>query len=206
MKTIFWNVDTQHDFMNKNGALYVPGAEEIKPALDRLTKYALPQGIKIMGSIDAHTEKDPEMKANGGPFPFHCMIGTLGQKHIPETAPINPLYVKNKEYTAKELEGILGHNGEVIFEKQHYDVFTNPNTAKVLGKLGIKLAVVYGVATDYCDKAAALGLRKLGIEVYLVEDAIKPVTEEGGEAALEEMLAAGVKLTKTKDVLSVDME
>ncbi len=201
MKTIFWNVDTQYDFIEPNGALYVSGAETIKPSLEKLTRYARQKRIKVLGSVDAHTEKDPELQANGGPFPFHCLAGTPGQKHIPETTPQNPLYVQNRSYSNAELEEILAHKGEIIFEKQHYDVFTNPNTAEVLRRFGIKTAIVYGVATDYCDKAAALGLHKLGIEVYLVEDAIRPVTEEGGKQALRELYFMGVKPVTTAQVL-----
>ncbi len=201
MKLVFWNVDTQHDFMDASGGLYVPGSEEIKPNLKGLTAYARNRKIRVMGSVDAHTLKDSEMQANGGPFPFHCIVGTIGQKHIPETEPLDPLFVQNREYSDLELEKILAHSGEIIFEKQHYDVFTNPNTAKALRRYGVKVAVVYGVATDYCDKAAVKGLRKLGIEVYLVEDAIRPVTQEGGKAALDEMYAIGAIPVKTRDIV-----
>ena len=34
---IFWDVDTQHDFMDPDGKLYVQGAELIKPKLEQLT-------------------------------------------------------------------------------------------------------------------------------------------------------------------------
>ena len=37
MKTIFYDVDTQNDFMKEDGALYVPGAESIKENLEKLT-------------------------------------------------------------------------------------------------------------------------------------------------------------------------
>ena len=30
-KVFFWNVDTQRDFMEETGALYVPGARETVP-------------------------------------------------------------------------------------------------------------------------------------------------------------------------------
>jgi len=33
--------------------------------------------------------------------------------------------------------------------------------------------VVYGVATDFCVKAAVLGMQKRGVQCYVVEDAIK---------------------------------
>ena len=34
---IFWDVDTQHDFMDPDGKLYVKGAELIMPKLAQLT-------------------------------------------------------------------------------------------------------------------------------------------------------------------------
>lgn len=91
MKTIFYDVDTQNDFMNKTGALYVPGAEELKPTLAALTKYACEKGIPIFGSVDRHFGTDiykvreGELQRHGGPFPDHCFDGTEGQKKIAET-------------------------------------------------------------------------------------------------------------------------
>ena len=37
---IHYDVDTQNDFMNPSGALYVPDAESIKPNLKKLTDHA----------------------------------------------------------------------------------------------------------------------------------------------------------------------
>lgn len=199
---VFWNVDTQHDFMDPDGSLYVPGAEEIKPSLAALTGHARRQGIRILGSVDCHSAGDPEMQANGGPFPFHCMAGSPGQRMIPETEPMDPLFVENREYDRAELQQVLSHQGEILFEKQHYDVFTNPNTARVTRGLGVLKAVVYGVATDYCNRAAVIGLRREGIAVRIVRDAIKAVTEAGGRAALEEMAALGVRPVTLAEVLA----
>lgn len=201
MRIIFWNEDTQNDFMNADGALYVPEAESIKLNLRMLTEHAQLNDILTLCSIDAHSEKDPEMKVNGGPFPLHCLKGTRGADFITETKPLHPYFVENRPYSGEEIERMLKHPGELVFEKQSYDVFDNPNTQKILEQLRPERAVVYGVATDYCDRAAVLGLRKLGIEVYLVSDAIKPVAEETGKSALEEMCKSGARLITTKEVL-----
>ena len=203
IERIFYNVDTQHDFMDKKGKLYVPNAEAIKPNLAKLTRYARDCGITIIGSVDAHTSKDPELKENKGPFPRHCMIGTFGQKHIPETKPINPIFVQNVRLSDYELDKILKHDGEIYFEKQHYDVFTNPNIYIILKIINPKEAVVYGVATDYCVKAAALGFRKKGIDVYLVEDAIEAVNVNQGDGnkALKEMEKAKVQFISVGGIL-----
>ena len=36
MKRILWDVDTQVDFMEPNGKLYVPGAKDVASAMERL--------------------------------------------------------------------------------------------------------------------------------------------------------------------------
>ena len=39
-RVIFWDVDTQYDFMKADGKLYVPDAEQLIPNLKKLTDYA----------------------------------------------------------------------------------------------------------------------------------------------------------------------
>jgi len=45
---IFWDVDTQVDFMEPEGKLYVPGAETIIPNLQALTASAAEHGILVI--------------------------------------------------------------------------------------------------------------------------------------------------------------
>ena len=185
---IFFDVDTQNDFMNSDGALYVPKAESIKPNLKLLTDYARENKIPITGSRDKHfgreeyKEREGELQKWGGPFPEHCMAGTFGQEKIGETKTY-------ADYPA------------IYFEKQNYDVFTNPDIEKFLKQEKVIEVVVYGVATDYCVKAAVFGMQKLGIQCYIVEDAIKGVFPDSTKIALEEMLAKGAKFIKTTDIL-----
>jgi nicotinamidase/pyrazinamidase len=171
---IFYDVDTQKDFMNEDGALYVPGAEGIKPNLRALTAYARRKGVRIVGSVDAHTENDPEFEI----FPPHCIKGTEGQEKI---IPIE--------------------QGETYFEKQHYDVFTNPGFETFLERAGISEAVVYGVATDYCVRAVVLGMQQRGIQTFVVGDAIRGVDPETTKSALEEMADSGARFVTTENVL-----
>ena len=183
---IFYDVDTQNDFMNRDGALYVPGAEETKPNLKNVTNYALDKQIAIIGSLDTHygterfKDKEGELRRNRGPFPDHCMLGSFGAKKIPET----------------DVDG----KGR-YFPKQSYDIFTNPAFEVFLQMADVKEAVVYGVATDYCVKAAVVGMQKRGVQCYVVEDAISGVAPDTTKSALEEMATAGAKFVKTSDVL-----
>lgn len=174
MRRIFYDVDTQKDFMNQDGALYVPDAELIKPNIVALTEYARSNRIPLLGSIDAHRVDDPEFNV----FPKHCVVGTEGQKKI-----------------------IAPQGREFYFEKQHYDVFTNPLAEKLLRKQRVEEAIVYGVATDFCVRAAVLGMQQRGVQCYVVEDAVKGVFPDKTKIALEEMLAAGAKFVTTKQVI-----
>lgn len=209
---IFYDVDTQNDFMNADGALPVPNAGALKPSLARLTAYAKGRGLKIVGSVDRHfgteeyREKEGELQRWGGPFPDHCMDGTEGQKKIVETAVEGALYIPSDRI---ELPG-LGATIQIIFEKQSYDVFKseenlggNANVDAVLERLGVTEAVLYGVATDYCDKAAAIGMQNRGIQVYVVQDAIAAVNVKprDGEKAIEAMGEAGARFVTTAQVL-----
>jgi nicotinamidase-related amidase len=61
--------------------------------------------------------------------------------------------------------------------------------------------VVYGVVTEYCVRACALGLLARGRAVEVVTDAIQTLKTEDGERALEEIQAAGGRLTTLAEVL-----
>src|ERR1035438_3916644 len=79
--TVFFDVDTQKDFLLPVGALYVPGAEHLIPTLAKLFASARHRGIPVISTADAHSERDPEFAQ----WPPHCIVGTLGQAKIPET-------------------------------------------------------------------------------------------------------------------------
>jgi len=206
---IFYDVDTQRDFMNKNGKLYIKGAESIKENLKILTRFALSKNIKILGSVDKHygtqkyKYKEKELSRWGGPFPDHCMKGTLGQLKIKETLTNDIVFVKSEKIKENELKRKLLHK-QIIFEKQTYDIFNkiggNKNLLPALRFLGVKIAIVYGVATDYCVKAAAEGLLKRNIRVYLVKDAIKGTSPKNEKSVIKQLLKNGIKLITTKTI------
>ncbi len=206
MSKLFFDVDTQNDFIRFDGALSVPGAEEIIPNLEKLTQFARTNEIQIMGSIDrhygdeAHKEKEVELAKWGGHFPEHCMNGSAGQEKIPETTPLDPALIANRAYTLEELKTLVKGKKETYFEKQSYDVFDNPNVTKLTR--AFDEVVVYGVATDYCVLMAALGFRTRGKRVFVVRDAIKAVNAKPGdeERALSKMKEAGIEFVNTSDI------
>jgi nicotinamidase/pyrazinamidase len=194
-RLVFLDVDTQVDFMLPSGRLYVPHAEEIIPNLAKLMLWARDHRIPIISSADAHAPDDPEF----GPWPPHCVVGTPGQRRIPETLFPDAVVVENRPGAFQAPREWVG---QLIVEKRVYDFTTNVNIDAILASLGQPRFVVFGVATEYCVRSAVLVLRRRGLPVAVVLDAIKPITEEGGRKAIEEMVAAGAELVTTAEVCS----
>lgn len=191
MSVILYDVDTQKDFMNSDGALYVPGAEELKSAIAQEIIGALQDGIQIVGSLDLHDGSEPEMQENGGPFPIHCIEDTPGAQKIEET-PHNYVLINPGDYD--DIKDAIEDKTPIYFSKTTYDVFENPEFEKFIKEYGVKEAYVLGVATDYCVKAAVLGMQKLGVQCTVMLDMIAGVDPKTTEEALDEMEAAGAEL------------
>ncbi len=207
MRMVFWDVDTQYDFMRADGKLYVPGSEEIIPVLAALTRFAHDRKIPIIASADDHVPGHRELSAQPDwkeTYPEHCMRGSPGQRKIPETALRNPLVIEPEPRDAAALaEQVRAHEGDLLFHKHWFDVFTNPNVLPVLDALAPERIVLYGVATDVCDKYAIEGLlrHRPGIPLTVVTDAQRAIDPAQGARLLEEWKRQGVTLATSAEVM-----
>jgi nicotinamidase/pyrazinamidase len=197
--TLFFDVDTQRDFILPDGRLYAKGAERIIPTLEAITRLARDLGVRIAGSVDRHFPSDAELARNGGLYPDHCMDGTEGQCKIDQTAPVDPVFVENRDLGEAEAAAAIAHRGEVFIEKQDVDVFNikgNRNTQRLVAGLLKDAAdvVIYGVCTDICVDCAVRGMLKYGRRLHVVTDAIAPLDAERADACLRNWRAAGVEL------------
>lgn len=205
--TIYWDVDTQVDFMLPDGKLYVPGSVEIVGTLQRLTDHAHARGIRIIASSDDHVPGHRELSDTPDfvtTFPEHCMRGTPGQRKIPETALRNPLVIDPSPRDPAELAATVpAHDGDILFLKHWFDVFTNPNVLPVVDALAPARIVLYGVALDVCDRYAIEGLlaHRPGIALHFVTDAARAIDGSRAEALLAEWQARGVTLTTADEIL-----
>ncbi len=216
MKTIFWNVDTQYDFMRDDdsfrGALPIPGAREIEPNLEMLTQYAVKNRLQIVNTADFHTPDSEELSEEPDfmtTFPPHCLRGTKGAEFIPATTPklttLRAQYAIDwREERLKEF--YLERQTDIIIHKDKFDVFTgNPHTERVLEILNPDRAVVYGVATNVCVDYAVRGLLERGIEVYVPTDAIKELPGLPLEETLRAWQDSGAKLVTVDDIVKYNI-
>jgi nicotinamidase/pyrazinamidase len=199
-RIIFWDVDTQRDFMLPGGKLYVPGAEKLIPNLDRLTEQARKDRVFLVSDACIHAPDDPEFQR----FPPHCVRGTSGAEIIPQTIAQRFLILPNRREAT--VPNDLTPYQQVILEKQTLDVFDNPLTETVLERLKRFTDpdaefVVFGVVTEYCVRCVAKGLLERGRRVALVEDAIKTLKAEDGESALAEMKSRGARMVTTRQAI-----
>lgn len=204
---LFWDVDTQVDFMHESGALYVPGAEEIIPNLGRLTEAARMAGVPVLASADDHEVGDAEISGEpdfSATYPPHCMRGTPGQEKIPQTRLPATVLVGHEALEPADLaERVDEARDALVVLKKHFDVFTNPNTEPILDLLRPARIVLYGVALDVCNRAAVEGLWSRGHhDLTLVTDATAALDEERGEELLAEWEERGVELATTDEILA----
>jgi nicotinamidase/pyrazinamidase len=207
--TIFWDVDTQVDFIMADGKLAVPGAEELIPNLAVLTDWAHHTSTPIVATADDHDIGHAEI--TDAPdwqttFPPHCMRGTPGQLKIAATTLHNPLLFQPVPLDPELVAAATrAHRGDFLLNKPGTDVFRwNPNAATVLDALAPARIMVYGVATDFCTRAAVEGLARLrpDAELIVVVDAIRGINEANSQACISDWRARGHKLVTTVEVIS----
>jgi nicotinamidase/pyrazinamidase len=197
-KGVFWEVDTQADFMLPGGKLYVLGAERLLPNIRRLTD-AVRQGRVFLVSHGCfHTENDPEFQT----FPPHCVKGTQGAAFVPEALADKVVVVPNE--AAATVPRDLSKYQQVILEKQTLDIFESRHVEKVLRQFGDDVEfVVFGVVTEYCVRLAAKGLLDRGRRVSVVRDAIETLKAEDGERTVAELQALGATFITTNEALQM---
>ena len=203
-KRILWDVDTQVDFMEPSGKLYVPGAKEIAPALELLVDAARAARVVHVASADDHELTDPEISDApdfANTYPPHCLRGTRGAEKILETKQRDPLPLSHVPFPPGLVPGLVEGRREILLLKKNFNVFTNPNTDPLLDALDPDEIVVFGVATDVCDDAAIRGFLARGRNVVFVEDAAKGLDDARTTACTAAWRDGGVEFRTAAEVV-----
>lgn len=154
-------VDMQHDFVDEDGALPVPGAGATVPEIRRLLGWAREGGAAVCYTQDTHREGDPEWEIWGR----HAEEGTGGWEIVEELAP---------------------RGDEPVFRKVRYDGFYGTGLDHHLRLRGIDTLIVCGTVANICVHytAASAGLR--WYRVIHPVDALSALTEFDMEVALRQ--------------------
>ncbi|HET7567354.1 MAG TPA: isochorismatase family cysteine hydrolase [Gaiellaceae bacterium] len=203
--TILWDVDTQVDFMEPAGKLYVPGAKDAAAAMERLVDAARAARVVHVASADDHELTDPEISTAPdfqNTYPAHCLRGTRGAEKILETKQRDPLPLSLVPFPPGLLPGLVAGRREILLLKKNFDVFTNPNTDALLAALDPDEIVVFGVATDVCDDAAIRGFLQRGRRVRFVEDASRGLDDARTAACTAAWRDGGVEFTTADEVIA----
>jgi nicotinamidase/pyrazinamidase len=187
-------VDFQNDF-TPGGALPVDEGDTIAAPINEL----LDSFDLVVATRDWHppdhgsfvgVEVDPAKWEGTDPpsiWPVHCVQGTNGAELHPDldTSKIDVLLDKGQDPNS-----------------QGYSGFHDSGLAELLAERGVDRVFVAGLTTEYCVKNTVLDALNLGLDVTVVEDAIRPVEVNPGDAerALAEMRQAGAAFARAADV------
>ena len=127
-------------------------------------------------------------------WPDHCVQGTDDAAlHKDLKLPTAQVIVRKGYHKAVDSYS--------AFEEADHKTLTG--LAGYLKQRGIKTVFVTGLATDFCVAWTAMDARKLGFEVYVIEDATRAIDLNGSlAAAWKQMSAKGVKRIQSGDIVS----
>lgn len=171
-------VDVQNDFC-PGGALAVPDGDRIVPVLNAWIDRTVQAGIPVIASRDWHPRRHVSFKAEGGPWPEHCVQDSKGAAFHPQ--------LKLPEDTITVSKGVR-------FDKDQYSAFDDTGLGDFLRKEGIKRLWVGGLAQDVCVHASVISACEEGFEVHLISDATRAIDADGGRKAIDEMRSAGAAI------------
>jgi nicotinamidase/pyrazinamidase len=207
--TVFFDVDTQYDFISPKGKLHVPGAETILDNISAVRQLALENSYSIVASMDYHRLGNPEISLNPDfktTFPPHCMAGEPGAERIGHLGDVHIDYIGVEEIGADSIKKLVEKKQfHIAIRTDTVDMFESPNAIKLLGFLQPKKSIVFGVALDVCVYNAVKGLKKYSdTSIYVVKDAVKGLNIISDEQVYEDfgkMLVQTISLEKLKELL-----
>jgi nicotinamidase/pyrazinamidase len=175
-------IDFQNDFTS-GGALEVPDGDAIAEPVKLLAG----EFEHVFATRDWHPPDHASFETEGGPWPVHCVQGTRGAELHPALRDV-------------EVDEIVDVGAER--EDEGYSGFEKSRLADLLHERDVDEVAVVGLATDYCVRASAIDACREGFDTTVVTDAVRAVEVNpgDGERALEEMKAAGAKLTTSREL------
>lgn len=196
-------VDIQNDFC-PGGALAVPDGDAIIASanllIDLFTHVIVTQDwhpADHFSFAGSHPGKQPydTIEATYGTqilWPSHCVQQTNGALLHPQLQAGKSELILRKGYH-REIDSY-----SAFFEN---DRITATGLAGYLQERNLRRIFMAGLATDFCVAYSACDARRLGFEVFVIEDACRAIDlDQSLAAAWQNMRASGVKRVTTGDI------
>lgn len=187
-------VDVQNDFC-PGGALPVPDGDRVVPVLNAYARKFAAIEAPIFASRDWHPEVTRHFKAQGGPWPPHCVAGSRGAAFHSDL-DLPPGAAVLTKGTNPEDDGYSAF--EAVDSERN-------SLAQALKTDAVSTLFVGGLATEYCVRASVLDGLNAGLDVVVLLDAVRGIDVQEGDVAraLDEMLRAGAR---TATLATIDQE
>ncbi len=179
-------VDVQNDFL-PGGNLAVPEGDAVVPIMNRYLALFRQSKLPVYATRDWHPEGHCSFRAQGGPWPPHCVANSEGAAFADDLDLGDDVTVISKATTV---------------EKDAYSGFEGTDLAERLRKQKVNRLFIGGLATDYCVLNTVKDALKEGFKVLLLADGIRGVEVNAGdsEQAISEMRALGARSVRLEDV------
>jgi nicotinamidase/pyrazinamidase len=177
-------IDVQRDFL-LGGALPVPHGDQVVPVLNRAIACFRSRRLPIFATRDWHPPNHCSFVEQGGPWPAHCVIDSPGARFADKLKLPPDVEIVSKATTPK---------------REAYSDFFDTGFDDQLQSRGIRRLFVGGLATEYCVWATVHDALELGYEVVLLIDAIRPLDEDEGRHAVEDMIDRGAFVATSRDL------
>jgi nicotinamidase/pyrazinamidase len=183
-------VDVQNDFC-EGGSLAVTGGAAVAAAIGELLQDHTTGGRPepaydvVVATRDHHVDPGGHWSAEPDfvtTWPVHCEVGTPGEAFHPalEPRPFDAVFLKGEHVAA--YSGFEGRTTQ------------GAGLAAWLREHDVDRVDVCGIATDHCVRATALDAVREGFATTVLTALVAGVAPATTEAALTEMVDAGVSL------------
>ena len=187
MLTALLVIDIQMDFC-PGGALAVREGDVVVPRINAVIVEFDRLSLPIFFTRDWHPPNHVSFKPQGGPWPQHCVQGTLGADFHPTLkVPRGAIIISKGEDPTTEA----------------YSGFQGTDLEQRLRKLGVVELFLGGLATDYCVRESALDAIHAGLVTIILRDCVMAVDAKPGDGAraISDMQNAGARIMTSSDAI-----
>jgi nicotinamidase/pyrazinamidase len=192
-------IDIQNDFL-PGGALAVPEGDQIIPVVNQLQ----PHFDLVVATQDWHPADHKSFAANHAGkkafevielqgqdqvlWPKHCVQGTRGAE-FPKALHLNQAEAIFRKGMSPEIDSYSG-----FFDNGHVKT---TGLADYLRSKKVTQVFVAGLAGDYCVYFTAKDALLEGFKTFLVEDACRPISQQGFDQAKADLKHLGGKIIQS---------